>query len=234
MTGEKINKLRKSYEGKVKTLHIAGKNKAVSTPAEFSGLINLPDEEWHAHALAGGKHITPDLSLALLAKLERAVHMRPGHLPARESERWKAIIGADDAPRPRVASLAAAGGDAAGAAAKKVAAAGGAIVGAAAPSAAAVAGKPAQVQGRVGSARASPLMKASRPERAGKKRSYHDSSFKGYGEGFVDDAETSGDGEGRGGAVLKKRRKVSILDPGMIGGWGLCFLFDVRERERER
>ena len=44
VTGEKINKLRKSYESKIK--EFAGKNKPVVNEGEFFHLLNWPDEEW--------------------------------------------------------------------------------------------------------------------------------------------------------------------------------------------
>lgn len=55
----------------------------------------------------------------------------------------------------------------------------------------------------------------SRPKRANKKRTYQDSSFEGYGEGYVDDdahdvGYSTGDGDERG-AIRKRPKKVCSL-----------------------
>jgi hypothetical protein len=48
---------------------------------------------------------------------------------------------------------------------------------------------------------------ASRPARAGSKRQYTDTSFQGYGEGFVDDfGESTGGEDNAQGGMAKKRR----------------------------
>lgn len=97
-TGEKINKLRKSYEGKVKDFGLAGKNKAVSAPNEFTGLIAFPDEEWHNQRLMG-KELEKGFSQEILSKLEAATTLAPGKLAVDEHERWRNILAIEDAPR---------------------------------------------------------------------------------------------------------------------------------------
>ena len=181
VTGEKINKLRKSYEGKVKALQLAGKNKAVSTPNEFTNMLLFPDEEWQNQRVFG-KSVEDGLPSSLLSKLDKAVQANPGPLPARENERWKSIIGADEPPKI-------------------------------------TAKKSSQSFSHPFSSQTLPLAtRPGRPERAGKKRSYLDSSFKGYGEGFLDDdpiGVSAGEDEGRGALSKKKRRKMGqdvILD----------------------
>ena len=174
VTGEKINKLRKSYEGKVKALQLAGKNKAVSTPNEFTNMLLFPDEEWFTQKVFG-KSVEDGLPSKILYRLDKAVQANPGPLPAQENERWKSIIGADEPPKI-------------------------------------IAKKPSQSSSISLDPRAAPLAtRPGRPERAGKKRSYLDSSFKGYGEGFLDDDPLSisgGEDESRSGLSKKRRRKM--------------------------
>lgn len=97
-TGEKINKLRKSYEGKIKELGLSGKNKAVSIPNEFTGLIAFPDEEWHVQKLMG-KELGRGLSEDILSKLAAATTLAPGKLPADEHDRWRNILAIEETPR---------------------------------------------------------------------------------------------------------------------------------------
>jgi Rox3 mediator complex subunit len=189
VTGEKVNKIRKSYEGKAKELRIAGRNKAIITPGEFSNLLYVPDEDWHNTAVHG-KELSRGLNLK---QLQRACAILPGKLPDKEAEKWKAILATDEPPAAKpAASVKAPGG--------------------------------AQ---RLGASQTGPLQNASgqginappRPIRSTSKRSYQDSSFSGYGEGFVDDEDVSED-DGRMSATgARKRRKkeqdysVSPLPP---------------------
>ena len=56
-----------------------------------------------------------------------------------------------------------------------------------------------------------------RPRRAGKKRSYNDNSFEGYGDGYVDDdgemdrGVNSNSDDGSSGVGRKKRKKVGLV-----------------------
>jgi hypothetical protein len=198
-TGEKINKLRKSYEGKVKDLRLAGRNKAVSAPGQWvPSLLGIPDDDYHATRVLG-KEIEKGLEPA---KLARAMAIVPGKLPDREAEQWRQILATDDpAPRPPPKPALAGPGSVPAAiveqkqqaAAKAVAMAGASAVTAAASSAASAAA-------------AAVAAKNARPERQGTKRSYADASFVGYGEGYDDD-ET--DSDGRSLNIRRKRRKVS-------------------------
>ena len=100
-TGEKINKIRKSYEGKVKSLGVAGRNKAVSPPGQWlPHLIVVPEEDYRATRVIG-KEIEKGLSEDFLTKLTRAVQMAPGKLPDRESDKWKSLIGTEES-QPQV------------------------------------------------------------------------------------------------------------------------------------
>lgn len=182
--GQKINKLRKSYEGQVKKLSIPGKNKALPTPGQFMELLQWPDEEWHAQKESGGKDIKLGLNAAseLMAKLDRAVQMTPGKVS--EESKWRQVVAADE---PRAAAPID----------KRTQHA--------RPATAATTAQP--------SAAASPAVRqAVRPDRTGKKRSYHESSFTGYAEGFADDNDadsTGGEDEGRNTGLNKRRRKVN-------------------------
>jgi hypothetical protein len=191
VTGEKINKLRKSYEGKVKSLHIAGVNKPVNSPAEFvamnlppvseqpegQGFLNYNKEEWLEMRLSG-RPIQP-ASEDLLGRLDKALQMRPGTIL--EADKWKKIIGNDDLPKAKTSFDGAKG----------------AVT-------------------QTNTARNSPTLKASsgsvRPERAGAKRRYTDQTYSGYGEGLSDDVgDSTHEDERKSTHISKKRRKVKKL-----------------------
>ncbi|KAF2401105.1 Rox3-domain-containing protein [Trichodelitschia bisporula] len=177
VTGEKINKLRKSYEGKIKAMHLAGVNKAVNAPGEFfPNILMFPDEEWDvqkaaAHRISGG------LKRPFLRNLDAAMEMDRGPLPAQEMEKWRRIVGSDDVVKKAVSV-----------APEPVRKALTGRVGSSVPSPGLKAVRP------------------DRPERTGTKRRYDDSSFKGYGEGYADD-DLEGDDDGGVGGVRKKQRR---------------------------
>ena len=191
-TGAKINKLRKSYEGQIKQFQLSGRNKAVTTPGEFMDLVQYPDEEWHIQKEMG-HDISKGLPSATLAKLERAMQNIPMKTSGAPWEEWKSIIGTDEQRGGIKPGMAASQADSA--AAKNKHMQGGAV-------------QQSQSAGNRSSA-ASPLPpRPARPERAGTKRRYNNSSFEGYGEGYGDDdLGDSGDDDGRNGAK-KRRRKV--------------------------
>jgi hypothetical protein len=182
ITGEKINKLRKSYEGKVKELKIAGeKNKSNSRPGELlDEILFWPEEEWYAQKIHG-KEAEKLNSDDMLQKLERALQIVPGKIPKSQESRFRTMVGdivdkskpaIGTAPRPQGAM-------------------------------------PPKALNSSTSAVPSPALRAHRPERTGSKRSYDDVSFKGYGEGFPDDGESTGaEGDRSGINAKKKRRKV--------------------------
>ncbi|KAK7513517.1 Rox3 mediator complex subunit-domain-containing protein [Phyllosticta citriasiana] len=191
-TGEKLHKLRKSYEGYVKEFKLSGgKSKPEAREDQLLSLVQMPDDEWHAQRVHG-KELERGVN-PLMDKLNKALKMTPGKLPASEETKWKSRIGTDETALKRP------GGELLDNAAKK------ARIG------------QGSMPGR-NSATSSPALRPSgaakpgviRPERIGKKRSYVESSFKGYGEGFADDdlAESTGaEDDGRGNANKKKRRK---------------------------
>ncbi|KAL9101224.1 MAG: hypothetical protein Q9163_003506 [Psora crenata] len=199
-TGEKINKMRKSYEGQLKTLGLAGKNKsikhdeAIAGGAKMMGLSEMaawPEEEWQ-NQKTHGKSITKGLPEAVKAKLEKAMDLRPGPVP--EGSKWEDILGIDRVVVPNANK---------GRKDPKINGQG-------------VNGVPAKAQSNAPVAVAG----ASEPIRARrntKKRRYDDGSFEGYGEGFVDDdldldmGYTSGETyASRNSRGDKKRRKTKV------------------------
>ncbi|KAF2094818.1 Rox3-domain-containing protein [Rhizodiscina lignyota] len=153
VTGEKTNKLRKSYENQIKTLAIAGRNKAIDGNGDFQTLLKFPDEEYFNQHV-NGKSVESGLTASWEARLDKALAMPVPQikLPEPENERWKSLIGTEEPvklARPLVQ-----GHDSS-------------------TTAPAVGSKQQNASGR--------------PERANKKRRYNDSSFAGYGEGYLDD-----------------------------------------------
>ncbi|TKA69533.1 hypothetical protein B0A49_07067 [Cryomyces minteri] len=188
ITGDKINKLRKSYEGKIKPLGLAGRNKPVPMKGELIDILGWPDEEWYAQKVHG-KDIGKGQTEALEAKLDRAVRMAPGRLPPEESNKWKNVLGLDEGVLAKPIQ----------ALTKKTTQQPGQEVG------------QAQPVTRV-AATASPRTEPTRPARQGTKRRYDESSYQGYAEGYNDDNDRSspmnGEDTMRPNAAKKKRRKV--------------------------
>lgn len=180
VTGEKINKLRKSYEGKAKNLGLPGRNKPTTIPGELTGFLEWPSEMWADQRAEPIKQTTDDV----LAKLDRALAMAPGRLPTEEHNSWKSYLGIEDGPA--------------------------AAAGKGTPSLAPTKNAAQMLKNNASmraSAPASPRAAIARPDRANKKRRYDDSSFEGYREeddgystGGLDDMRVSGS---------KKRKKVS-------------------------
>jgi len=194
VTGEKINKMRKSYEGKVKTFGLAGRNKAAKCEAEKSTLLSMvqvPDEDWNLRNLEG-KEVQKGFSSGTLEKLEKAMQMQPGPLP--DNSKWEEVLGIDK-PKPVLA-----GADPKIKSSTLTAQTNGMVNG----------NRPHAINTQITSS------EAARPKRTAKKRRYDDSSFEGYAEGFMDDEAdivdageySSGDGTSRGNAS-KKRKMVS-------------------------
>ncbi|OQE43084.1 hypothetical protein PENCOP_c003G06540 [Penicillium coprophilum] len=185
VTGEKINRLRKSYEGKLKGLGLAGRNKPskqeIGAPGSLRYMTLWPEEEWQNQKVHGKAIKTSDMDSALQNLQSRAMQMEPGPIP--NNDFWEDILGHEKPVK----------NPAPGETGKKAA--------------------PAPTAGRpsIQSYTASPQsQEAERPRPSrGRKRHYDDNSFSGYGEGFVDDDDDPGfysNGEGTG---KKKRKKVS-------------------------
>ena len=186
VTGEKINKMRKSYEGQLKTLGLAGRNKSVKhEEGKVMGLRGLtlwPEEEWQNQKIMG-KDVHKGLPSGILAKLDKAMQMQPGMLP--DNNYWEDLLG-HDKPKPIESN----------AKASKLPA------------------NTAKTDGHVNgtTTNTEPI----RPKRSSKKRRYDDESFEGYGEGFVDDeidmaGYSSGETQfSRRSNPTKKRKKVKF------------------------
>lgn len=94
-TGEKVNKLRKSYESQIKD--IPGKNKATTDGSNFLDLLYYPDEEWQIQRV-GGRDVSRGLEDDMLSKLELAVQSNGSILPKDDYDRWKGMIALDEPP----------------------------------------------------------------------------------------------------------------------------------------
>ncbi|EKV07411.1 hypothetical protein PDIG_72720 [Penicillium digitatum PHI26] len=192
VTGEKINRLRKSYEGKLKGLGLAGRNKPlkqeIGAPGSLRYMTLWPDEEWQNQKVHGKTIKVSDMDSALQSLQSRAMQMEPGLIP--NNDFWEDILGHEkQAKNP-----------AAGETGKKIA--------------------PAPTAGRPSTQfyAASPRpQEAERPRPSrGRKRHYDDNSFAGYGEGFVDDDDDPGfysNGEGTGKKKRKKDHVAKVSTP---------------------
>lgn len=198
VTGEKINKLRKSYESKVKNLGLEGRNKAVANPGILMGLVDPGwDQEigdgrtlWQAqHEEAGDPLTNPNAQDDLFSKLDAALSMAPGTLPTKEHKDWHYQLGLDDAA---------------------VASGGRTPLGVAKPAAPSALAKTAPAIAARSSAPASPRNLAGRPERQNKKRRYDDNSFEGY-TGYDDDGYSTGgvDDMGRRRSDGKRQKRIA-------------------------
>ncbi|MCJ1475647.1 hypothetical protein MMC13_004310 [Lambiella insularis] len=204
ITGEKVNKMRKSYEGQVKTFGLAGRNKAVKhetgAPGGLVELMNWPEEEWQNQKVFG-KELERGLSSATLAKLEKSMKFEPGLVP--RNDEWEHVLGLEKlkAPMPLVETKVKAATQAAPKLHKVNGRVNGMTVGIPAPG------------------------DVARPKRTGRKRRYDEHSFEGYGEGYVDDdadgmdagGYSSGEGSRKSNVSKKKRKKeyASINTPGI-------------------
>ncbi|KAL4920262.1 hypothetical protein BDW62DRAFT_209112 [Aspergillus aurantiobrunneus] len=198
VTGEKINRLRKSYEGKLKGLGLAGRNKPVkhdpATPGGLRQMTMWPEEEWQNQKVFGKEIKVADIDSALYNMQMKAMKMEPGAVP--NNDYWEDVLG-HDKPSKNTNS---------GEAAKKTAT----------PTNAAPRATTIQANGT--SIPAEP--ERSRPSR-GRKRHYDDNSFVGYGEGYADDDDESAwysNGEGGGKKKRKKDHLTKIPAPPDRGG----------------
>jgi hypothetical protein len=184
VTGEKINKLRKSYEGHIKNLQIAGKPKATKMDRVFADLLMFPGDDWHALHVTGktiGGALSPEQNTLAdgFSHLfdEAFAGVAPGALPNPEAAKLRAYIGTDDTVKPKPQD------------------------------------STAHRATPLPSAAPTPMPNAAhrggaRPERAGAKRQYTDAAFQGYGEGYGDDYADSTGGEDNG--AMAKRRKIQF------------------------
>jgi hypothetical protein len=187
VTGEKINKLRKSYEGHIKQMQIAGKPKATKMDGVFRNLLLMPEEIWQSQHVQNRepekKALTPD-GTALGSDFSRLLDdafagTAPGSLPNAEAAKYKAYLGTDDTAKPKPQDV------------------------------------PPQRATPFTSSAPTPTNHmnrgAVRPERSSSKRGYTDAAFQGYGEGFGDDyADSTGGEDTPGGNMANKRRKLQF------------------------
>lgn len=198
MTREKINKMRRSYEGQVKTLGLAGRNKAVKHEANsksmgLSELVAWPDEEWQNQKVAG-KRLNTGFSGNFVARMEKVMKMEQNSMP--KSGEWEVTLGQEKLKAP--VAMAENKGKQSAVGHTKTSKVNG------------------HIRSKVNNAAA---IDAGRAQRAtGKRRRYDEHSFEGYGEGYVDDeAEavamdhdgySSGTGGRKDSLSKKKRKKV--------------------------
>ena len=181
LTGEKINRLRKSYEGKLKGLGLAGRNKPVKNepgmPGSLRHLTLWPEEEWQNQKVYGKNIKVADMDSALQKLQMNAMKMEPGTVP--NNEYWEDVLGHEKPSKQ---------GDGGK---KTVAPPGG-----------------ARVTGQPNGTPTPAEPERTRPSR-GRKRNYDDSSYAGYGEGYADDDdEESAFYSNSEGVGKKKRKKV--------------------------
>lgn len=195
VTGAKINVMRKTYAGHIKTFHLAGKNKVIPHSEGGFGmslkrLSEWPQSEWENQHVSG-KDVKKGLPSATIAKLEKALKLEPGKVP--KNDEWESILALNEEKKVKHVAPAAA----------------------ASVSRQSIPGtqRPVnqQVHVRNGNPKAQAEGEVARPKRAGKKRSYTEDNYEGYGDGFVDDEDGEGYSSGgsrQSGVSKKKRRKV--------------------------
>ncbi|EWY98352.1 hypothetical protein FOYG_02887 [Fusarium oxysporum NRRL 32931] len=208
--GEK-NALRSSYTGHMKNLGIAGNWKVRVTDKDsntekpdFFDILHMPDEDWD-NTIVKGQNIKHGLSQASLSALGRAVTMAKGPIGKKDWDISRLGLQSPGLDSKQTSS--------------------------ARPTAP---NTPLNVPGAVGRLKAQgpSANDPNRPKRNVKKRTYGDSSFEGYGEGYPDDdtAVEGGysTGEGEGGQKRRKKNpgntspypsamRQQSYGPGMVG-----------------
>lgn len=151
-------------------------------------LGHWPEEEFYVQKVQG-KEVENGLSSVAKSKIEKALNLMPGRVPRNAD--WENVLGldkkgvVDDSKARKPESQK-----------EDVPLASSNLV---------------RVNGYVNGG-ATSVPEIHRPKRAGKKRSYIDSSFEGYGEGFDDDVQgddSSNEGSRRSSNSRQKRQKVS-------------------------
>lgn len=170
VTGQKVNKLRKSYEGKLKELGLDGRNKATESQHELEGLVDpgWDDITQNGNTLWQEQNPTADTEGSLindmLANLDAALSFKHGRLPKDDYKNWNYQLGLN-IPNPKPSgptNVAAAKDPPKNAASNFLKANTGPMASKSAPS--------------------SPGNPLGRPDRANKKRSYQEGSWEGYGD----------------------------------------------------
>ncbi|KAF7897977.1 uncharacterized protein EAF01_008943 [Botrytis porri] len=194
----KKNTVRKTYKGYIKSLGIAGQFDAVkgpepNQPGSLTSLIDAygplaPREAWNQSHVQG-KEISRGVE-ELLPQIKTALIMAKGPVP---KERWNHSVLGEISSQIANDPL------------KAVPAKAKAPM----PLSQGTMGVPKQNRGAADIAR---------PKRTAKKRSYGDSSFEGYGEGYVDDdgGYSTGDGDDRAGGRKRPKKVGSVLYPSNV------------------
>lgn len=181
-TGEKINRLRKSYEGKLKGLGLAGRNKPVkhdaNTPGGLMHMAMWPEEEWQNQKVFGKEIKVADIDSQLHKLQMNAMKLEPGPVP--NNDYWEDVLGHEKPSKSTGAPDGVKKGSVPPNAVRSVSQANGT--------------PPAETE-------------RARPSR-GRKRHYDDSSFVGYGEGYADDDDDVAFYSNAEGVGKKKRKKV--------------------------
>ena len=218
--GEK-NAMRKTYKGYMKKLGVSGHFEPIKREdgdeSDFMRLISEAEDSWQARQVK-----TKDIRYGLLedveADLRAALTMNKGPIP---KAIWDSSVLGDLAPE-KLASIGVRPGSVRGTAPNT-------------PLHPAVARSKIQLQQQ--QSQLTGGADASRPRRVGKKRSYGENSFEGYGEGFPDDDGVDGGGYSTGegdGSSHKRRKKVltnapcSGEDLNLVAN--VLFLFLIAER----
>lgn len=183
--GEK-NALRKTYKGHIRNLGLSGHFDAVRRedyhPDSLRQMCAVPEDSWFSVEIQG-REIEKGLSQINQAQLVRATTMARGIIPKAS---WDSSVLGELAPSTQL---------------KK--ALGDQSARATAPST-----PTASTLGITSKANKPLTPQVDRARRLGKKRSYQDSSFEGYGEGYGDDdagGYSTGDGDDR--SKLKRRKQ---------------------------
>ncbi|KAI2643623.1 Rox3-domain-containing protein [Xylaria nigripes] len=185
--GEK-NALRKTYKGQIKTLGLSGHFDVVKKEqSAFMELLMVAEEDWQ-NRVVSGRDIEKGFSSIPQATLTKATSMVRGQIP---KALWDSSVLGDLAP---------------GHVSKKTSL--------------------EQISSRA-TAPSTPALSASgsgqklnkglapqldRARRLGKKRSYQDSSFDGYGEGYDDETGGYSTGDGDDRSKMKRRKQVHLSD----------------------
>ena len=185
------NALRKTYKGYIKRLNIAGQFDAIKLDENradgFLAMCKMPEQEWNVHHVRGqelANGIVPDIR----SKMTRALTMGKGNVP---KARWDSSVLGDVGVALKSDKQTSSSRPTAPSTPLYNAAA-----------------APRKPQGSMTS------QEAARPQRNPKRRTYGDSSFEGYGDGFPDDQDggySTGEGDRAGGQ--QKKRKVGTDSP---------------------
>lgn len=99
VTGEKINKIRKSYEGIIKTFQIAGRPKAKQVENAFMEFMVIPDEDYEVMTV--GKELESGLAPDILRSLDQALSMAPGPIEAADTQHYRSYLATDDSTKAK-------------------------------------------------------------------------------------------------------------------------------------